>query len=235
MSSGRKVAILQSNYIPWKGYFDFIASVDEFILFDDMQYTRRDWRNRNQIKTPQGVQWITVPVLVKGKYYQKIKETEIDGDHWSELHWKSLFQNYRRSRYFDEVASWLQPLYREWNGSLLSDLNRYFIEAICGYLGITTKITNSWDYPPFEGENRTERLAWLCAQAGGNEYVSGPAAKNYIEENVFVDKGIKLSWADYSGYPVYDQLWGDFVHGVSIVDLIFNCGNKSGSYMKYVC
>ena len=93
----KKVAILQSNYIPWKGYFDMIAAVDEFILYDDMQYTRRDWRNRNQIKTPQGVQWLTVPVKVKGKYHQTIRETEIEGAQWAKDHWKALSQNYRRA------------------------------------------------------------------------------------------------------------------------------------------
>src|SRR6187551_2529407 len=107
----KKVAVLQSNYIPWKGYFDLIASVDEFILFDDMQYTRRDWRNRNQIKTPQGTQWLTVPVRVKGKYLQRIRDTEIDGTAWAGDHWKSLVQNYGRSQCFAEIAAWLQPLY----------------------------------------------------------------------------------------------------------------------------
>ncbi len=101
----KKVAILQSNYIPWKGYFDMIAAVDEFILYDDMQYTRRDWRNRNQIKTPQGVQWLTVPVKVKGKYDQTIRETEIDGADWAEAHWKSIAQNYRKAPRFEEIAA----------------------------------------------------------------------------------------------------------------------------------
>src|ERR1700686_3933492 len=93
----KTVAIVQSNYIPWKGYFDLIAAADEFILYDDMQYTRRDWRNRNQIKTPQGVQWLTVPVQVKGKYHQTIRETLLDGDTWAQTHWKTLAQNYRRA------------------------------------------------------------------------------------------------------------------------------------------
>jgi hypothetical protein len=125
MSNTKKVAILQSNYIPWKGYFDMIAAVDEFILFDDMQYTKRDWRNRNQIKTPHGVQWLTVPVLVKGKYHQKIRETEINGIEWAAAHWQALLQNYRRAPYFSEIATWLEPLYlckSECNISQLSNL-----------------------------------------------------------------------------------------------------------------
>lgn len=116
----KKVAIVQSNYIPWKGYFDMIAAVDEFILYDDMQYTRRDWRNRNQIKTPQGPQWLTVPVKVKGKYLQTIRETEIDGVDWVEAHWKAIVQNYRRAPHFEEVAAAFEPSYRQHQYSHLS-------------------------------------------------------------------------------------------------------------------
>lgn len=228
----KKIAIVQSNYIPWKGYFDMIAAVDEFILYDDMQYTRRDWRNRNQIKTPQGVQWLTVPVLVKGKYHQKIKDTELDGSDWAVAHWRALVQNYRRAPHFDAIAAWLEPLYLGEIGTHLSPLNRRLIEAICRYLGITTTITNSWDYHLIDG--KTERLADLCAQAGGTEYISGPAAFDYVDGSVFADRGIKLTWFDYAGYPEYPQLWGEFTHGVTILDLLFNCGEDARRYMRHV-
>lgn len=228
----KKVAILQSNYIPWKGYFDLIAAVDEFILYDDMQYTRRDWRNRNQIKTPQGVQWITVPVHVKGKYHQRIRDTQVDGDAWAASHWKALEQNYRRARHFDEISAWIRPLYLERTYSHLSDLNRCFMSAICEYLGIRTIVSSSSDYQLLDG--KTERLADLCRQAGGTEYVSGPAAKDYIVESVFDDYKIRLTWFDYQGYPEYPQLWGSFVHGVSILDVLFNCGAGARQYMRYV-
>jgi hypothetical protein len=227
----KKIGILQSNYIPWKGYFDIIAAVDEFILYDDMQYTRRDWRNRNQIKTPQGVQWLTVPVLVKGKYHQKIRDAEIDGSDWSIMHWKAFVQNYRRAPYFDEVAAWLEPLYIE-SYTHISQLNRRFIEAICHFLGIKTVVSNSSDYTLIDG--KTERLADLCKQAGGTEYISGPSAKDYVEERIFTDMGITLTWFDYSGYPQYPQMWGEFTHGVTILDLLFNCGKDAHRYMRYV-
>jgi hypothetical protein len=228
----KKVAIVQSNYIPWKGYFDLIAAVDEFILYDDMQYTRRDWRNRNQIKTPQGVQWLTVPVNVKGKYHQSIKDTEIDGADWASAHWKSLALNYRRAPHFDEIASWLESLYLAEPYTHLSRLNRRLIEAVCDYLGIKTVISNSWDYILPDG--KTERLADLCVQAGGTEYISGPAAKGYIRENMFADRDIKLTWFEYGGYPRYPQLWGEFTHEVTVLDLLFNCGKGGPRYMKYV-
>jgi len=228
----KKVAILQSNYIPWKGYFDMIAAVDEFILYDDMQYTRRDWRNRNQIKTPQGVQWLTIPVLAKGKYHQKIRDTQIDGTEWATAHWKALTQNYRRTPYFSEISAWLESIYLEEQFTHISQLNRRFIEAICTYLGIETTITNSWDYNLLDG--KTERLANLCLQASGTEYISGPAAKDYIDETVFENMDIQLTWFDYNGYPEYPQLWGNFTHGVTILDLLFNCGKNSASYMRHV-
>lgn len=227
----KKIAIVQSNYIPWKGYFDMIAAVDEFILYDDMQYTRRDWRNRNQIKTPQGLQWLTVPVKVKGKYHQTIFETEIEGSEWASVHWKSLQQNYRRTPHFEEISAWLEPLYSG-TYTRLSDLNRAFLESICTYLGITTLIRNSSDYTLSDG--KTERLADLCVQAGASEYISGPAARDYVEADVFSDRGIQLSWFDYSGYPEYPQLWGDFSHYVTILDLLFNCGKEAPNFMKFI-
>lgn len=228
----KRVAILQSNYIPWKGYFDLIAAVDEFILYDDMQYTRRDWRNRNQIKTPQGLQWLTVPVVVKGRYHQKIRETEIDGAGWAADHWKALEQNYRRAPYFGEIAAWLRPLYLEQTYVSLSQLNRTLLRCICDYLGITTAITTSSDYPQEEG--KTERLAGLCAKAGGSEYISGPSARDYIDERVFAARGIQLTWFDYAGYAPYPQLWGEFVHGVTILDLLFNCGPDAVRYLRHI-
>jgi hypothetical protein len=229
----KRVAILQSNYIPWKGYFDMIAAVDEFILYDDMQYTRRDWRNRNQIKTPQGVQWLTVPVQVKGKYHQKIRETLIDGEEWAGVHWRTLVQNYARAPHFTEISAWLEPIYLgEPFYTHLSQLNRRLIEAVCCYLGIQTRITNSWDYQL--GEGKSERLADLCLQAGAGEYVSGPSAQGYLDEACFAEHEIKVTWFDYAGYPAYPQLWGEFVHYVSILDILFNCGPDTRKAMKYL-
>jgi hypothetical protein len=228
----KKVAIVQSNYIPWKGYFDLIAAVDEFILFDDMQFTRRDWRNRNQIKTSNGLQWLTVPVLAKGKYHQRIRDTEIDASDWAASHWKSLALNYRRAPHFDEIAAWLEPLYLDQTHQSLSAMNRRFIETINRYLEIDTVITNSWDYRLVEG--KTARLISLCEQAGGGEYFSGPSAKDYMQADEFSKRDIKLTWFDYSGYPEYAQQWGEFTHNVSILDLLFNCGKEAHRYMRYI-
>jgi len=228
--ASKKIAILQSNYIPWKGYFDMIAAVDEFILYDDVQFTKNDWRNRNQIKTPQGVQWLTVPVGQNIK--RRIRDVELPDNQWQKQHWRTLESNYRRAAHFEEVAAIFEPLYLQRRYTHLSTLNRDLIEAVCACLGITTKISNSWDYQLIEG--KTGRLVDLCTQAGASEYISGPSAQDYIEEGAFAERGIKLSWFGYADYPEYPQLWGAFTHNVSILDLLFNCGDNAPRYMRYV-
>jgi hypothetical protein len=226
----KKVAILQSNYIPWKGYFDMIAAVDEFILFDDVQFTKNDWRNRNKIKTPKGVEWLSIPV--GQNINRRIRDVDLPNYIWQEKHWKTLMSNYGRAPHFDVIAAWLKPMYCNRYYTNLSQVNRCFIEAICNFLRIKTLITNSWDFTLLD--DKTERLADMCTQTGGTEYVSGPAAKNYIKENVFLDRGVKLTWFDYAGYQKYPQLWGEFTHEVSILDLLFNCGSDAPHYMKCV-
>lgn len=206
-----------------------IASVDEFILYDDMQFTKNDWRNRNQIKTPQGVQWLSVPV--GQNISRRIRDVLID-DRWQAKHWRTLESNYGRAKYFEEISLWLKPIYIDESFSHLSQMNRRFIEAICNYLHIKTVISNSWDYKL--GEGKTERLVDLCIQANATEYLSGPSAKNYIVEQNFSDKNIKLTWFDYANYPQYQQLWGEFTHGVTILDLLFNSGAASPKFMKHV-
>lgn len=226
----KRVAILQSNYIPWKGYFDLINSVDEFILYDDMQFTRRDWRNRNLIKTPRGLEWLTIPVSVKGRYLQKICETTVSEPGWSETHSATLRHNYSKAPFFELYRPVFEPLYAR-HEPLLSAVNFGFIAAICGILGVATRLSWSMDYRPLK-EGKTERLVDLCKRAGGTHYVSGPAARDYIEPALFEAAGIGLSFFDYSGYPEYPQRFGAFEHGVTILDLFFNTGPQARRYMK---
>jgi hypothetical protein len=227
---GRRVAILQSNYIPWKGYFDLIHSVDEFILYDDMQYTRRDWRNRNKIKTKDGLLWLTIPVEVKGRYHQKIRETVISDPDWNRHHRRVLATSYAKAPHFRRYAEFFEALYLGCSARLLSEVNYRFLTAVCGLLGIRTRISWSADYELAEG--KTERLVSLCRQAGAAEYLSGPAAREYIEPERFAEAGIRLRYMDYSGYPEYPQLFPPFEHGVSVLDLIFNVGPDAPRYMK---
>jgi hypothetical protein len=227
----KTVAILQSNYIPWKGYFDLIAAVDEFILFDSMQYTRRDWRNRNRIKTPRGLEWLSIPVEVKGKYLQKINETRTSGADWRRDHWRTLLHNYGKAPHFAASAGRFEALYLQSAEPMLSRINHALIAAACEALGIRTPITWDTGYPAVEG--RTERLVALCRAAGGTRYLSGPSARAYIQPELFERAGIALEYMNYDGYPEYPQLHGSFEHGVSILDLIFNAGTDAPKYMKF--
>lgn len=227
----KKVAILQSDYIPWKGYFDLINMVDEFILYDDMQYTRRDWRNRNKIMTKEGLLWMSIPVINKGKFFQKINETRTADSKWAKSHWKCLQCNYSKAKYFKVYAERIRSVYERCEKEeFLSRINYCFIREICDILGIGTKISWSGDYELKEG--KTERLIGLVKDAGGDCYLSGPAAKDYVKEELFEDAEMRLEWMDYSDYPEYTQLSETFEHGVSVLDLIFNEGSKAPEFMK---
>ena len=225
----KTVAIVQSNYIPWKGYFDLINFSNEFVLFDDVQFTRRDWRNRNKIKTAQGLQWLTIPVAVKGKYCQSIRETKISGPDWGRKHWNSLVHSYRRAPYFSQYEAILRPLFFT-DERCLSLVNHRFITTICDILGIETKITRSSDYQLTDG--KSERLLTICKQAGADVYLSGPAAKDYLDVERFRSNGIDVRFMDYSGYPEHHQLFPPFEHAVTVLDLIFNEGINAPRFMK---
>lgn len=229
----KKVAILQSNYIPWKGYFDIIDSVDEFIFYDEMQYTKNDWRNRNKIKTQSGLIWLTIPCETKGSIsnFQKINETKITDKRWAKKHWNSIQLNYAKAPYFKEYKGYFENLYKSCeNEEFICNVNYKFIYAINDLLGIKTKISFSQDYGLIEG--KTERLVDLVKKAGGTEYLSGPAAKDYIVKECFDKENIKLSWMDYSGYREYPQLFPPFEHGVTVLDLIFNTGKDAINYIR---
>lgn len=226
----KKVAILQSNYIPWKGYFDLINRVDEFVLYDDMQYTRRDWRNRNKIKTQNGTAWLTIPVEVKGKYSQIIRDTKISEKNWNTKHWKTILQAYSKAAYFKEYKDFFEDAYLNATEMYLSEVNMRLITAVNQILGISTPIKWSHDFDLVEG--KTERLLGLCKSLEATTYISGPAAKDYLDESIFLRDGISVEWMDYSGYPEYTQLFPPFEHGVTVLDLIFNEGPSAINFMK---
>lgn len=226
----KKIAISQSNYIPWKGYFDLINMVDEFILYDDMQYTKRDWRNRNKIQTPQGLKWLSIPVEVKGKYFQKISETKISEKDWGKKHWNTIKHNYSKAKYFEEYKSIFEELFLNSNEEYLSQINYQFIIAICKILGINTKIRWSSEFKLIDGQ--TEKLLGICKDCSADIYISGPAAKDYFDEELAEREKIQVEWMDYSGYPEYIQLNQPFEHGVTILDLIFNEGTNATKFMK---
>jgi hypothetical protein len=226
------ILISQSNYIPWKGYFDNIAQCDVFVVFDDMQYTRRDWRNRNYIKTPQGLKWLTIPVMVKGKYLQRINETLISDKNWNYNHWRQIKQYYFKAPYFNEFSPWIEELYIKATFSTLSELNVHFLKHVCKFLNIKTEFIDSRKFNLLEG--KTERLLDICKEFGATDYYTGPSAKNYIEESLFKTQGIQIHYFDYSNYVEYPQLFPPFEHKVCIWDLIFNVGVESKKYLKNI-
>jgi len=206
--------------------------VDEFILFDSVQYTRRDWRNRNRIKTPGGIEWLTIPVEVKGRYRQSIRETKIADKNWAGKHWKTICYNYSKSKYFKDYRVIFEEAYLNSSEEYISDINYKFIKIINGILGIKTKVTPDSEFEYKSDLAKTQRLLYICKSVGATEYLSGKKAGNYIEEELFKKENILLTWMDYSGYPEYGQLYPPFEHGVSIIDLIFNEGPRAVKFMK---
>lgn len=229
----KKVAILQSNYIPWKGYFDILAAVDEFIIYDEVQYTTNDWRNRNKIKTNTGLLWLTIPILHNNRFGQRIDEAQVRDGRWPKKHCQSLLTAYAKAPYFKTLFPSLEAVYdacRDLSG--LSAINLAFLRWVHAALGLTTRLSSSADYP--SGGDKNERLVEICRQAGARSYLSGPSARCYIDESLFAAAGIAVEWMDYAGYPEYPQLHGpEFRHDVSILDLLFNTGPEMAwQYLK---
>ncbi|MEA2104724.1 MAG: WbqC family protein [Candidatus Cloacimonadota bacterium] len=223
----KKIAILQSNYIPWKGYFHILEKADHFVFLDSVQYTCCDWRNRNKIKTPSGTIWLTVPT--NGTQSMKIDEVQIDSSkNWQERHLKSLQMSYGKCDYFHKYFELIKNILQtDWES--ISELNQFLIMEICKYLNIKTKFSNSTEYKLENGKN--EKIISIVKQLGGTHYVTGPAAKSYIIPLLFEENGITLTYMDYSHYGEYKQPWGKFDHQVSILDLLFCEGPNSPKYI----
>jgi len=216
-----KTVVLQSNYIPWKGYFDLIHDADTFIYYDEVQYSKNDWRNRNRIYTKNGLQWLTIPIAADA-VKQKISEVEIKDTHWQNLHYKTLSMGYAKAPFFHQLKPLLEEIYIQHKWTKLAGINRFLTEKISNLLGINTIFKDSKDFI-LEGD-RVERLVNLLKQCGASTYISGPAAKDYLDgyEKLFTENNIQLQYKDYSGYPQYPQMSQPFENYVSIVDLLAN-------------
>ena len=218
-----RVGVIQSNYLPWRGYFDFIRSVDLFVFYDDMQYTKGDWRNRNKIKTPRGTEWITVPVFNK-QLAKLICETQIDyTTDWGFKHRRLFEMHYKQAPFRDLMLSLVEDLGS--TGEInISALNIRLIRRICEFLHISTPTLLSSELG-LQG-TKTERLINLLKKVNGTTYLSGPAADVYLDKDMFRQSGITLEYKSYS-YAPYPQLWGPFDGAVTILDLIANCGSEA--------
>ena len=207
-----------------------MRSVDEFVLFDDVQYTRRDWRNRNRIKTARGPAWLTIPVNTRGQYLSPIKDITVSDGSWGAHHWRTLAANYARAPYLRQYAERFECLYLENQETRFSAINRRWLEALGEILGVRTRLSWSLDYDVVEG--RTERLVSICRQAGADCYVSGPAARVYLDASCFRSAGIGYFSIRLRRLSGYDELFPPFDHFVSVIDLIFNQGPKAADFMR---
>ena len=222
----KTVVILQSSYIPWKGHFDLMHDADLFIFYDDVQYTHSDWRTRNRIQTPRGPAWLTIPA---GRdLTRRICDVEVGDQTWKRKHRRSIEQNYHRAPYFREHLGLLDFLYDN-DLTNLSAYNQRAARHIAGLLGIRTEFVDSREFDA--AGQKTERLIGILRQAGATRYVSGPSARDYLDERQFHEAGIILEYKDYAGYPTYPQCFEPFEHGVSIIDVLFNTGPRAADYV----
>jgi WbqC-like protein family len=224
-----RIAVIQTCYVPWRGFFDLIGRCDVYVMYDQVQYVRRHWHNRNRIKTAAGVEWITIPVVSKGRFEQPIDKVEIEKP-WAEKHWRAIELAYRRAPFFESLA----PMVRGWyeraaKETLLTEVNAIFLRGIADLLGLRTRIVRDTAYP-VQG-SATERLLAIVRAAGAGSYLSGPSAKAYFDESLFAGAAVAVEWMDYSGYSPYPQLYGSFEPSVSVLDLLFNVGPDAPRYI----
>jgi hypothetical protein len=226
------VVILQPAYIPWRGFFDQINRADLFVFYDDVQYDKHGWRNRNQIKTVQGKQWLTIPVHSKGVTGGiPIRDVRIDWSKpWAKSHLKTLTLAYSKAPYFEAYAPWLDSVFAR-RDEILADFTIELTIEIARKIGIVhTKFIRSSEIPGVSGQ-KTDRLITLLEKVGATHYISGPSAQDYIEPEKFKQAGIGLEYMEYN-YPEYPQLYPPFDPYVSVLDLMFMTGEQTLSYIN---
>ncbi len=219
--------ILQPGYLPWLGFFEQLLKSDVFVIYDDVQYDKNGWRNRNRIKTAQGVQWLTVPVSYE--FGDLVKDVRIDNKtNWRKKHLSSLKMSYARSPFLKDYAGIFEEGYgRDWE--LLIDLDMFFIERLAAALGITGKRIARSSELGIEGD-KTGRLINICRHFGADVFYEGASGASYISPGDFERQGVTVQFQDFK-HPAYPQPHGDFVPYMSVVDLLFNCGPESLSIL----
>lgn len=231
MNRPKTIAAFPSSYIPWKGYFDVINSVDEFILYDDTAYAGRDWRNRNVIKGSSGLAWLAIPVDTRAGSRQRVRDTRVTDTGWRAPHWRALQRAYSDAPHFKTYAGELGQVYARADHDHLSRINHDFITAICQFLGIRTQISWSMNYTLPDSDPHGKLLA-LCLESGAGCLLANAGARRYLDVERFARAGVRVRFADYARYPSYVQLYPPFEHQVSVLDLLFHTGPDAPSYMK---
>lgn len=224
----KRLFISQSNYLPWVGYFDAIAAADEFWLYDIVQYTKNDWRNRNKIKSASGPQWLTIPVQVR-TLSQAIDQTRVAQSNWAMKHVQTLKTNYGQAPYFDWVMEALLPVY-QLNYVYLTDINRAFLQAVLALLQVETPMYRIEDKSLLTLDKNQRLVVW-CKNRQATHYLSGPAAKTYLDAQAFAEEGVKVEFIRYPEYPPYPQLFPPFVPQLSIIDLLMHLGPAATAYL----
>ena len=225
----KTLIITQSNYIPWKGYFDLLRNADVFVVFDEVQYTKRDWRNRNKLICNNGPKWLSIPVKTKNNFSQKISRTEVLNDNWINDHLNFIENNYRRAKCFDEYFPIIKSIIVESQNKYLSKINVKIIKNLLDLLGISIEIIDSSQLELAEEKN--DKLISVCNQLNIKNYITGPSALSYIDEKKFIESNISIRVFEYKNYKQYEQLWNGFDHNVSIIDMFLNLGIKTKDYL----
>lgn len=226
------VVILQPSYIPWRGFFDQIRRADLFIFYDDVQYDKHGWRNRNQIKTAQGRQWLTIPVHSKGVTEGiPIKDVKIDWSKpWAKNHLKALTFAYTKTPYFASYAPWLDSVFSR-RDETLADFTIWLTIEITRKLGFPhPQFMRSSEIAGIDGQ-KTDRLIQILKHVDAKHYMSGPSARDYIENDKFIEAGIGLEYIEYN-YPEYPQLYPPFDPYVTVLDLMFMMGEDARKYIE---
>jgi len=220
-----RIGILQPGYLPWLGFFEQMYKSDVFVIYEDVQYDKHGWRNRNRIKTANGVQWLTVPILVKFEEHPLISEVEVDNkQNWRKKHLSAIQQSYSKAPFYKEYADIFEEAYsRDWE--YLIDIDMYFITKLSECLGMGSKKIIRSSTLDATGD-RVERLVNICKMFKADTFYEGAAGRNYLDEKHFAGHGIRLEFQDYK-HPIYNQLYGDFVPYLSVIDLLFNHGEES--------
>jgi hypothetical protein len=226
-----RCVILQPSYIPWRGFFHLIQKADTFVFYDDVQYDKHGWRNRNRIKTPNGPVWLTIPVFTKGLLTE---HTPISGiecaytEDWPRKHWRSIAQNYAKAPFFKQYAPMVEAFYQQ-KPKMLADFTIETTISLARTLGVEhTQFLRSSTLET--GGQKTDRLIEVLQKVGATHYISGPSARDYIENDKFVSAGITLEYMNYD-YAEYPQLHPPFVADVSVIDLLFMTGPDAGKHI----
>jgi hypothetical protein len=222
------VAILQPGYLPWLGYFDLMRSADVFVVYDDVQFDKHGWRNRNRIKCAHGLQWLSVPVRHHDRGKPLILDIEIDNTKdWAQKHAATIRHCYARAPHLEPLATEVETvLERGWER--LVELDLELASTMAAHLGVSTRVLRSSDLG-VSGE-RNGRLLEICRLLEGERYLSGVAARDYLDVDLFARNGIEVEWQNLD-HPVYPQLHGGFVSHLSALDMILNCGQDSAAIL----